>query len=64
MFTLEAGRNILRGHEHDERHVEVVRDGGEGETVVGVNHQEGWAAGEGEKVSGVQATVLLIFKYI
>ena len=59
-FTLEVWRNILRRHENNEWHVKVMRNGGEGEAIVGVHHQEGWASRKREEIPWVKATVLLV----
>ena len=55
----EHRRGVLGRHEHHQRHVEVVGDGGEGQGVIRVNDEEGGTPGEGEKVPGEEAAVLL-----
>ena len=55
----QRGRRVLRRHQHHQRHVEVVRERGEGEGVVRVHHEEGRPPGEGEEVARVEAAVLL-----
>ena len=55
----EHGRGVLGRHQHHQRHVEVVRDGGEGECVVRVHDEEGGPPGEGEQVPREEAAVLL-----
>ena len=62
--TLKGCWNILGRHQHDERHVKVVRDAGKGQTVVGVHDEEGGAPGEREEVTGVEATVFLKYRRV
>ena len=56
---LEGWRDVLWRHQDHERHVKVVRQGGESERIVRVQNEKCWSPGEGEQVSREQAAVLL-----
>ena len=56
--TLKRSWHILRRHEDDQGHVEIVRNSGEAGRVVGVDNKEGWTSGEGKQISRIQATML------
>ena len=61
---LETWRSVLSWHENHERHVKVMRNGGECQRVVRVNDQECWTSSEGEEISWIKATVFFVLSWV